>query len=43
MGDVNIGTFIVPQIFEKTSVKYGHLVTEEVKIEGSKIKLLEIR
>ena len=30
-GDVNIGTFIVPQMFEKTSVKDGHLVTEEVK------------
>ena len=42
-GDVNIGTLIVPQIFEKTSVKDGHLVTEEVKTEGCKIKLLETR
>ena len=30
-GDVNIGTFSAPQIFEKTSVKDGHLVIEEVK------------
>ena len=42
--DVNIGKLIVPQIFEKKKkIKDGHLVTEESKIEGFKIKLLEIR
>ena len=42
-GEVDIGTLIVPQTFEKTSVKNSDVVTEEVQIEGRKIKLFNIR
>ena len=42
-GEVDIGTLIVPQTFEKTSVKNSDVVTEEVQIEGHKIKLFNIR
>ena len=38
-GDVNIATLIVPQVFEKSSVK--DLVTEAAKTVWHKIKLLE--
>ena len=42
-GEVDIGTLIVPQTFKKTSIKNSDVVTEEVKIEGRKIKLFNIR
>ena len=37
-GDVNIETLIVPQTFEKASVK-----NENLKIKGHKIKQMEIQ
>lgn len=39
IGQIEIGTRIVVQTFEKTSVKNS----KEVKIEGRKIKLFNIR
>ena len=39
---LTLGHSLYRKIWKKTSVKDGHLVTEEVKIEGRKIKLLEI-
>ena len=42
-GEVDIGTLIAPQTFEKTSVKNSDVVTVEVQIEGRKIKLFNIR
>ena len=42
-GEVDIGTFIVPQTFEKTSVKNSDVVTGDVQIEDRKIKLFNIR
>ena len=38
-GEVNIGTLNVPQTFENTSVENGDVLTEEVQIQGRKIKL----
>ena len=41
-GEVDIGTLVVPQTFEKTSVKNKDVVTEEVQIKGRKIKPFNI-
>ena len=42
-GEIDIGTLVVPQTFEKTSVKSNDVVTEKLQIEGRKIKLFNIR
>ena len=42
-GEYNIGQLIVPQVFQKTSIKDNTVVTEEFTVEGRKILLHDIR
>ena len=42
-GRYNLGIPIIPQKFEKTSVKDNKIITEEVVTEGRKIPLRDIR
>ena len=42
-GEYNIGQLIVPQMFQKTSIKDNTVVTEEFTVEGRKILLHDIR
>ena len=42
-GEYHLGDLIVPQTFEKLSIKNGKIKREDIKIEGRKIPLLEIR
>ena len=43
LGTYQVGNLIVPQVFEKVTIRDGRIVYEKVKIVGGKIPLLEIR